>query len=98
VIADVAADQAARDKIAAKVETGYIRPDTAAAKLDALPTVEKSNENSQARTIMKYRVVDKSRVPLDFMEVDMVAVRKSFLAGNPVAGCEAYEEISIALK
>jgi hypothetical protein len=90
-----------RLKLAKKVETGYMKPETAVARMDAIKeqpkTVVTENGSSTTKTVTKYRVTDKKLVPLDFMEVDMVKVKASFRAGMAVAGCEAYEEKELSL-
>lgn len=83
-------------KLAERVERGTMKPETAIRKIGEVAELPKTirTEDAKATTkkITKYRVTDKSKVPLDFMEVDMVAVRKAYAQGNPVPGTESYEE------
>lgn len=49
------------------------------------------------RKIKVARVVDKKKVPLEFMEPNMAAIREAFRAGREVPGCEWVEENNIAI-
>jgi ABC-type transporter Mla subunit MlaD len=59
---------------------------------EEVPVQTVKNQETGARatekTIKEYVVVDKSLIPIDFMEPNMVAIKKSFSDGNPVAGIE----------
>lgn len=88
-------------KLAKKVETGYIKPETAVARMGAIVEPEKTvvTEAGKATTKMltKYRVINKAEIPLDFMEPDMVKIKVSFRAGMPVKGVEEYQEANLNL-
>ena len=94
-------EEAERAKIAAKVESGYIKPETAMKKSEEVEVTEKTSKTETAtatmRTVMKWRVSDKSKIPLQFMEPNMTAIKASFRAGTPVEGVEQYEEQELAI-
>jgi hypothetical protein len=48
------------------------------------------------KTIKEYVIVDKSKIPLQFMEPDMVRIKASFKAGTPVEGVEEREKSIIS--
>ena len=93
--------EAEKLKLAHKVETGYMKPETAVAKMDAIveqpKTVSTENGSATTRTVKKYYIVDKAKIPLQFMEANMVAIKASFRAGMPVAGVEEREEKELSL-
>lgn len=88
-------------KLASKVESGYMKPETAMKKAGNIAEPEKTVATATAqatmRTVKKYRVVDKANIPVQFMEPNMVAIKASFRAGTPVAGVEEYEEQEVAI-
>lgn len=51
-------------------------------------TKTESGAKATEKFITEYVVVDKTKIPLEFLEVDMVKVKASFKAGNPVVGVE----------
>lgn len=91
--------RAAEAKIAAKVEAGKMKIETAERKLDTIERVEKTTHTAkgdvQFRKIKKVRVVDESKVPDQYWVLDMVAVRRDALAGTLTAGVEVYEEETV---
>lgn len=87
-------------KLAARVEKGTMRPDTAAMKMeevgDAPTKVAGSVGKSTVRKIKKVRIVDEDLIPREYMVVDMKAVTEAILRkGEVVPGAEMYEERSI---
>jgi phytoene dehydrogenase-like protein len=90
-----------RAKLAAKVESGKMKPETAMKKAEAIETTEKTVATGSAqatmRTVKKYRVVNKEAIPPKFLLPDMVAIKASFRAGLPVNGVEEYEEQELAI-
>ena len=55
-----------------------------------------SGAKATEKTIKEYVVVDKSKIPLQFMEPDMVKIKASFKAGTPVEGVEEREKSIIS--
>lgn len=88
-------------KIAAKAEAGKIKEETAIRKIGEVEHVEKTNATEKAsstmRTVKKWRVVNKTQIPYEFLEPDMVKIKASFRAGTPVPGVEEYEEQELAI-
>lgn len=91
-----AAARAEEAKIAAKVEAGKMKIETAEKKLEKVEHIEKTTHTThgdvQFRKIKKVRVTDESKVPDKYWVLDMVAVRRDALAGELTAGVEVYEE------
>ncbi len=90
-------------KLAAREERGTMKPETVAKKMAEVKVPEKtvhdvSGGSATTRVNMKYRVVDKSIIPLNFLEPDMTAIKRSFQAGAPVAGIEAYPEEDLSFR
>ena len=91
-----------RAKIAADLESSKIKKEeTALRKIGEVDHVEKSTATESAsstmRTVKKYRVVNKTQIPYEFLEPNMVSIKASFRAGRPVAGVEEYESQELAL-
>ncbi len=81
--------------IVGKVETGYITPQTAVEKLEALPEVKKNvrTDNGSTLSFAKRKVVTITRpdlIPEEFLIIDEVRVRKEALLRDK----EGREQIS----
>lgn len=80
----------AKMKLTAKVESGYLRPDTAIDKMSALPTIETTvTTEAGGMSFVEYpmcEVEDISQVPIEYHEVDMVRVRAEMKKGNKLPG------------
>lgn len=86
-----------KQKLLDRVDRGTMKVDTAIRKINediATPAKTVEGENGSATVAMRkaYKVVDKSKVPLEFLEVDMAKVRAAFKMGKPVSGISEYEE------
>lgn len=83
-------------EIAAKVEAGKMKIETAEKKIEKIERVENTVHTDhgrvQFRKIKKVRVTSEALVPDQYWVIDMVAVRKDALAGIKIEGCEVYEE------
>lgn len=75
-----------------KIVKGTISFEKAAEKI---VKVEEKQDNINIRKIPKVRILDKSKVPLEFMEPDLVEIKRAFLAGTIVEGAELYYEETI---
>lgn len=88
--------QKAQQSITAKVESGYIKPETAIDKLSNLPTIEKKIETEAGgMSFVPYpmcEVEDITKVPMQFHTVDMVAIRAEMKAGNKHDGIRYWVE------
>ena len=74
-----------------KYEAGKLSEGEANAKIMmAAPaqTVTTTVGSATVKKVKNYYVVDKSKIPLQFMEPDMVKIKASFKAGTPVDGVE----------
>jgi len=89
----------AKLKIAKKLEDGKLTIEKAVEKIEAVEVQEKTTktENGKATTVSRtaWKVVDKSKIPLEFLEPDMVKIKQSFRVGVPVAGVEEFDEVGV---
>jgi hypothetical protein len=87
-------------KIAAKVEAGTIKPETAIKKMEALVEVKTSSQGRvgafATRIVRKYRITDASKLPRQFLMPDMSKITEALKSGVVVPGAEIYEEKVIA--
>ncbi len=88
-------------KIAARVEKGTMRLDTAEKKIEAMPQIQKMTNTEhgrvQFRKIKKIRITNENLLPEKYWVIDMVELRKDAL-NTPyiqIAGCEVYEEETV---
>lgn len=96
-------DEEARQKevsIAARVEKGTLRLETAEKKIDAIERVDNTTRGKvgevQIRTIKKVRIVDASALPREYLIPDEVAIRRDALGGKQIPGVEIYSEDVVA--
>ena len=87
-----------RAKIVKKVETGYIKPETAMTKLASVPTAPKSAATESSRLTMRMRkdveIIDQALIPDEYYkprELDMPKLRKVVTAGVEVPGTRMIE-------
>lgn len=99
------AQEAARKKseaqIAARVEKGTMKVETAVDKMAALPTVPTQARGSygsvSTRIIKKVRIVDEAAIPRQYLVPDMGKITEAAVKGGVVIpGVEVYEEKVIA--
>lgn len=90
-----------KQKLAERVERGTMKPETAVRKMNEIKAPEKTVATDTASSTVvsrkAYRVVDKTKIPLEFMEPNMVAIKTQFKAGIPVPGVEEYLEQDMRL-
>jgi len=90
------AQREAQEKITAKVESGYIKPETAVDKLSSLGTVEKRVETEVGGmsfiATKCFEVTDLSLVPIEFHLPDEVNIRKAMKDGIELAGVKYWTE------
>lgn len=88
--------RAAEAKLAARVEKGTMKLETAERKIEELPTVQKTVQTDhgrvQFRKIKKVRITNQNLIPDQYWVIDEVKLRKDILAGIAVPGAELYEE------
>lgn len=90
------------ERIAARVEKGTMRADTAAEKMQnivAAPTAVQGKVGAvKTMTIKKYRVTDETKLPREFLMPNMPAITEALKAGTVVPGAEMYEEKVISAR
>lgn len=91
---------AAAAKLAARVEKGTMRTDTAMRKMEELPEVQKKTATAggtlSTRVIKKVHIVDESLLPREYLLPDNVKINKAALAGVVIPGVEVREEKTLA--
>lgn len=99
-------DRIAKDKIAAKVEAGTMKPETAVKKMEAMPEVQNTvrTDTGAGLRMAKRKVAkitDVSLIPDEFWIVDEVRVRREALerekyGKDPIPGVTIEEVASLA--
>jgi hypothetical protein len=88
--------ETAQNKIASKVSTGYLRPETAISKLEALPVTEKEQSTPeglvQFADVKCFEVVSIKDLPIEYHTADEVAIRKEMKAGKELSGVRYWTE------
>lgn len=90
-------------RIAARVEKGTMRLDTAEKKLDAVEKVSTTTKGNvgevQIRKVKKFRIVDEAALPRQYLVPDLVAIRQdAVIKGIAIPGVEVYEEEQVAAR
>jgi len=93
----------AEEKEAAKVERGSIKLETAAKHLEKVPEA-KSHVNSAGggsitiKKVKVFKVVDISKLPIEYLKADEVAIRTAMRSGVELPGVEYSEEDSVSAR
>lgn len=95
-IAEQEKQEKEKARIAARVEKGTMREDTAIDKLDNMADVSGKTATSSIRTLTKLRVTDESKIPRKFLVPDMKMIELAIKAGQDVPGVETYQEKVLA--
>lgn len=89
------------ERLAARVEKGTMKIETAEKKIDAIERVENTTRGKvgelQVRKLKKVRITDEALIPRSYLVPDLVLIRKDALAGVVIAGTEVYEDESASL-
>lgn len=90
-------------RIAARVEKGTMKIETAVRKVEALPTVSTAAQGKvgaiSTRIIKKVRIVDESKLPREYLMPDMARINDAALKqSKEIPGVEVYEEKVIAAR
>lgn len=90
-------------KIAARVEKGTMKLETAEKKIDNIERVDTTTRTEkghevQVKKIRKVRIVDATALPREYLIPDEVLIRKDALGGKVIAGVEVYEDEVIAAR
>lgn len=91
--AEVARMKAEEDKVVAKVESGYIKPETAVAKLGALETPDKTVGNTRFVTDYEVIVTDIRAIPDMYVKIEVrtMLVKAALKSGQKISGVELKE-------
>ena len=81
-----AAEGTITDKQAQRVEKSVEK------KLEATPEVIKKSEAFHTRTVKKFRILDVTAIPREYLVPDEVKIRAAMMAGQAVSGVEYYED------
>lgn len=86
-----------RQKIAAKVESGYLKPETGEQKLAAVVEAPKTVKSAAGTTfikkIKKVEITDESLIPREYLVIDMVKLNQAMLKeGKQVPGARIIED------
>lgn len=90
-------------KLAARVEKGTMKAGTALKKMDELPSATTAIQGNAGGTIKtsiikKYRIVDETLLPREFLVPSMPLITEALKAGKLVPGAEVYEEKVISAR
>jgi hypothetical protein len=90
----------AAERIAARVEKGTMKIETAEKKMENLPTIQKTVQTAhgqvQFRKIPKLRVIDEALIPDKYWVIDLVALRQDVVVSKMIVpGAERYEEETV---
>lgn len=85
--------------IAARVEKGTLKENTAVTKLNEIKKAEKNISTKEGsvtyKTVRKVRILDVAKIPDSYYDLNEVRVRKDALAGVAIPGVEVYEDKEI---
>lgn len=81
----------AEEKLAAKVQKGTLRPETAVAKMDALDRPEEL-DNTGFRPYPCFEVMDMTLLPIEYHMADEQAIRTAMKSGTQLAGVRYWTE------
>jgi len=89
-----------KDRIAARVEKGTMRADTAANKLEVIGEAPKKSAGevgkSSIREVKKIRIIDETMIPREYLVPNMALITESILRkGIIIPGIETYVEKTI---
>ena len=89
-------------KLATRVEKGTMKPQTALKKMAEVgaPTTTMQGKVGSIRTsiVKRYRVIDASLLPREFLVPDMGKITEALKSGQAVSGAEVYEEKVISAR
>lgn len=88
----VKAQQEAQNKLASKVSSGYMKPETAVTKLENLPTVEKEHATDvglvQFREKKQLLITNQMLIPREYLMPDEDKIMKDLKDSKVISGCE----------
>jgi hypothetical protein len=82
----------AQEKIASKLASGYLKPETAVSKLEAIPEVSKEHATEaglvQFREIQRLKVNDITKIAKEYFDLNEQRLLKALKDGTLVEGAE----------
>ena len=103
MLAEKKREDAEKEKLASKVDSGYMKPETAIEKMEEVPEAKKTAKTGKStlsmRMIKKPGRIDEDKVPEEYWiprQLDMVKIGKAVRAEIEIAGVEVVEEPSMA--
>lgn len=100
--AEEARVSAAKNKVIGQVEAGKISLEKGVAKMEKIGEVKNVTQGKvgqvQTRTLTKYRVIDETLVPREYLVPDMGKISEAIKAGKVVPGAESYTEKVISAR
>ncbi len=95
-IEDEARIEKEQASIEKKVESGRMKPETAAGKLEV---IQGSKSKVTMRKIVKVRIIDETAIPREYLVPDMTKITEAVIRQNAeIPGVEKYTEKSIVTK
>jgi hypothetical protein len=86
----------AQNKLASKVSSGYLRPETAISKLEALSVTPKEISTDegliQFADVKKFEVISMKDLPIEYHLVDETGIRKEMRLGKELPGVRYWTE------
>lgn len=99
MLAEQKKEQAAKQKLAERVERGTMKPETAVRKMEevqeAPKTVRSDSSKLTMKTVKDVRIIDQSKIPDEYYkprELDMVKIKKVATAGVSIPGVEVFDK------
>lgn len=85
------------ESIESKVESGYIKPETAVKQLENIDNAPKGMKSVLGTVFIRktknVRIINESLIPREYLMIDMVKLRQAMLKdGKKVPGAEVFEE------
>lgn len=93
---------AEKAKLAARVEKGTMKAETAVGKMQDIQTVDQTVKTDTARAtirkVAKFRIIDEAAIPREYLTPDMTKIRNAVITQRlTVPGVEFYEEDSMSI-
>jgi seryl-tRNA synthetase len=89
-----------KQKIADKVETGYMKPETAVAKIgvvgDTKSNLKEAGVKTSIRRLPRARITSEKDIPREYLVVNERLILEALKSGKQVSGAELYYEEIIA--
>lgn len=87
-----------KEAIVEKAKAGIISDAKAVERIEKVAPAKTTTATTTTRTVKKYRVVDESKLPREYLMPDLPKITEALKAGQTVLGAEMYEEKIIAAR